>query len=183
VRDTDIRFRLRDQLEAEFSGDLIRNEMGLCLGETRVDLAVINGHLHGYEIKSERDTLTRLKIQIELYDRVLDYSTIVTSSRHLDRVRGMVPAHWGIVEARGNDAEVMLHTVRKPTLNRQLQPLCLAQLLWRDEAAAILIARGEAVRHRETRWDLWDRLALIPLRTLQGHVRRVLKERQYWPGG
>ncbi len=184
MRDIDIRVRLRGVLDDQFRGDRIRNEMGLCLGETRVDIAVINGHLHGYEIKSDRDTLDRLPLQVELYDRVLDYSTVVAGTRHLTRAAGLVPARWGLVEARDTPEGVELHTRRQPKSNtRKLDRLAIAQLLWRDEAAAVLTDAGQMVARRETRWDLWDRLALLPLRLLQDHVRRSLKERREWPGG
>jgi hypothetical protein len=47
------------------------DEFGLEHGEVRVDVAVINGELHGYEIKSERDTLERLPRQVKAYSAVL----------------------------------------------------------------------------------------------------------------
>lgn len=183
MRDVDIRSRLRDGLATKFAGDLIRNEVGLCLGETRVDLAVVNGHIHGYEIKSDRDTLARLPSQIELYDRVLDYSTIVCGPRHLANVIDQVPERWGVIEASGAPGAVKLHQRRRPKLNRELDPLSIAQLLWRDEAADVLVSVGQQVRRRDTRWDLWDRLALLPLTKLQLHVRTALKARRAWPGG
>ena len=180
----DIRQRLHAQLSARFDGDLIRGEMGLCLGETRVDVAVVNGHLHGYEIKSERDTLARLSGQVALYDRVLDYSTVVCGARHLDKVLAAIPHRWGVMVANADDVgAVTLRPVRAPKINKAVHPLSVAQLLWRDEAAAILHTRGERVLRRETRWELWDRLAQLPLRTLQRHVRDTLKARRDWPGG
>jgi hypothetical protein len=175
--------QLRVELAQRFPGDVIRGELGLCLGQTRVDLAVVNCHLHGYEIKSERDNLARLPTQIELYNRVLDYSTLVCSVRHLDQVLGQIPDEWGIIKASGSPGEISLAFVRRPQLNRSPDPLAIAQLLWRTEAAQVLSARGERIRSRETRWNLWDRLATLPLRTLQDEVRLKLKERQPWPSG
>jgi hypothetical protein len=170
-------------LRARFPDDLIRNELGLCLGETRVDLAVVNGHLHGYEIKSDRDSLTRLATQITLYDKVLDYSTIVCTTRHLARAAERVPSHWGITAAVDTVGDLRLRRVRRAKLNRAGDKLAIAQLLWREEAAGLLRARGEVVAGRETRWDLWDRLALLPLTKLRGHVRDTLRARHEWPGG
>ena len=183
VRDLDIRLQLRAELAQRFAGDIIRGELGLCLGQTRVDLAVVNGHLHGYEIKSERDTLTRLPMQIELYNRVLDFSTAVCSIRHLDRILEQVPDEWGVIAATSSFDQIKLTSIREPSLNTSPDPLAIAQLLWRDEAAWVLTSRGERVRSRETRWNLWDRLAVLPLWTLQDQVRLMLKERQQWPGG
>lgn len=183
MRDLDIRLELRAELGRRFSGDIIRGELGLCLGQTRVDLAVVNGHLHGYEIKSDRDTLARFPAQIKLYNRVLDFSTIVCSERHLGAILDRLPDHWGIIEVSGTPERVVLTHLRAPTLNGSQDPLAIAQLLWRDEVAEILRNRDEIVRTRETRWNLWDRLAALPLETLQREVRLKLKERQVWPGG
>jgi hypothetical protein len=184
MRDLDIRLQLHVELAQRFSGDIIRGEFGLCLGQTRVDVAVVNGSLHGYEIKSERDNLARLPGQIEIYDRVLDYSTIVCGTRHLDRVAGLVPDSWGIIQATDDcSGRVALTSLRVPVINRTPDPLAIAQLLWRAEAAQVLTVRGERVKSKETRWDLWDRLAAIPLETLQCEVRLMLKERRAWLDG
>jgi hypothetical protein len=183
VTERAIRLALIADLRRRFPGDRIRNELGLCLGQTRVDVAVINGHLHGYEIKSERDTLVRLDAQVELYGQVLDTATIVTSGKHVDRVVALVPTWWSVIEADEAMRAVALNTRREGHLNPSPDPLSIAQLLWRDEAAEALIERGDAVRSRETRWDLWDRLAELDLPELQRIVRDRLKARREWPGG
>ncbi|WP_078289749.1 sce7726 family protein [Mycobacterium sp. D16R24] len=180
MRDVDIRAALVDKLRREFHGDKIVNEMGLCLGATRVDVAVINGSLHGYEIKSDRDTLARLPAQIELYSKVLDFCTIVCGDRYLSKMREVVPSWWGIVETRELDGGVILKQRRKPRRNRECDSLSVAQLLWRDEAASLLKTHGECVKARETRWNLWDRLADWPIADLQLGVRTQLKVRPAW---
>ena len=180
MRDVDIRAALVDNLRDLYSGDKIVNEMGLCLGATRVDVAVINGSLHGYEIKSDRDTLTRLPTQVALYNRVLDFSTVVCGPRYVTKIRDVVPEWWGITEVRAADGIVTLRSRRKPRRNRSCDPLSVAQLLWRDEAAEALAARGEVVKRRETRWQLWDRLAEWALPDLQLCVRDRLKARPRW---
>ena len=62
---------------------LIVEELGIRQGAARVDVAVVNGSLHGYEIKSARDTLERLPKQSELYSSVFDTITLVTAENHL----------------------------------------------------------------------------------------------------
>ncbi|HET7057847.1 MAG TPA: sce7726 family protein, partial [Nitrospiraceae bacterium] len=68
--DSDIRRVLRSKLLLKHADELdtvIIEELGLCRGQVRVDLSVVNGLLHGYEIKSDRDSLRRLRSQAELY--------------------------------------------------------------------------------------------------------------------
>ena len=47
------------------------------MGAARVDIAVINGHIRGVEIKAEADSLERLPRQVEAYGRVVDRATLI----------------------------------------------------------------------------------------------------------
>ena len=51
-------------------------ELGLSPFQAVQNIAVINGHLHGYEIKSERDSLRRFHRQERIYSQVLDFVTV-----------------------------------------------------------------------------------------------------------
>src|SRR5437868_3972985 len=65
LRDSDIRPTLLRELQAHFSDpehNLILQEFGC--NAARIDLAVVNGALHGFEIKSDCDSLERLDSQI-----------------------------------------------------------------------------------------------------------------------
>src|SRR5262249_26817602 len=78
--DSGIRPGLRSWLRlkhADESDTVLIEELGLCRGRVRVDVAVVNGLLHGYEIKSDRDSLRRLAGQVEVYGKVLDRATLV----------------------------------------------------------------------------------------------------------
>ena len=161
--------------------------MGLCVGATRVDIAVINGAISGYEIKSDRDTLNRLPGQVALYDLVLDAAWVVTTNRYAARVEAHISPWWGVlgVERQANET-VAFHILRSAAWNDTKQePMAIAQLLWRDEALEELQAidahRGLS---RATRWGVWERLVdSMELADLKATVRRRLKERPSWPGG
>lgn len=92
--DVDIRPVLRRSLLASTAGEgsVVVEELGLCRGRVRVDLAVVNGSLHGYEIKSDRDSLDRLAGQADVYSKVLDQVTLVVGERHLAHAMDRVPA-------------------------------------------------------------------------------------------
>ena len=84
--DAEIRSVLRSRLSQKHtrtSRTVFIEELGLCRGQVRVDLSVVNGLLHGYEIKSDRDSLRRLSGQVELYGKVFDRATLVVGERHL----------------------------------------------------------------------------------------------------
>jgi len=90
---------------------------------------VVNGKLHGYEIKSDADTLKRLPAQAEVYSAVFDLVTIVVGEHHLDTVRAIVPEWWGIVKAAsGNPVRFRSfgHRSQSITESGWLSPTALA---------------------------------------------------------
>lgn len=58
----------------------------------RVDLALFNGHLHAFEIKSDADKLDRLPEQIRRMMRHFDSVGVVCGDRHLEKVVNVVDA-------------------------------------------------------------------------------------------
>jgi hypothetical protein len=47
-----------------------------------------------YEIKSERDDLTRLPGQVAVYGQVLDRATLVVAERHCAAALTLIPDWW-----------------------------------------------------------------------------------------
>jgi len=182
MRDIDIRrVLLSDMRRCHFSepNTLVIEELGMCQGMARVDIAVVNGNFHGYEIKSEHDTLARLPGQTDIYNRALEYVTIVTAQAHAQKIKEIVPTWWGISIATENEHNVAVENLRKHSPNPQIEPFALAQFLWRDEALAELESRGLAGGIRsKSRDELWLRLATeVPLAELAQVVRTTLKNR------
>ncbi|MFI6254571.1 sce7726 family protein [Micromonospora zamorensis] len=186
MRDSDIRQALMTRLVEKYDsepGTQIRHELGLCAGRTRVDVAVINGQISGFEIKSDEDKLSRLVGQAELYSRVLDRASLVTTDRYLDQASQMIPSWWGVWLAVPGKRQVQLRSVRRSRRNPSPNPFSVAQLLWRDEAMALLKERGNhRGLSRAPRWFVWERLTeTLELDELQTEVRRALRTRQDWP--
>jgi len=160
--DADIRPALRAHLLAKHAheGDTaIIEELGMCRGQVRVDLAVVNGVLHGYEIKSDRDSLRRLDGQVDLYSKVLDRATLVVGDRHLGEALDMIPAWWGVVRVRSTSRGPRFKAVRRERKNPGKDPRALVELLWLDDAIALL-ARRDAARgiRGKPRHLVWDRV-------------------------
>jgi hypothetical protein len=186
MRDGDIRPILRDRLAAVHQGDegvLLLEELGLCRGTARADLAVVNGMLKGYEIKSDRDTLFRLPSQAPIYSQVFDTVTLVVAERHLTEAMAITPDWWGIEVALSDQlSKVTLVTVRVEGLNACVDPHSLVQLLWRDEVLSILERLSpEKSFSRKPRKVLWNYLTeALPLPALKAAVRDSLKGRTRW---
>lgn len=185
MHDRDIRTALKQELYSSCANEsdaLIVDEVGLCKGMVRVDIAVVNGTFSGYEIKSDRDTLDRLPTQQEIYSKTFDMVTIVTSGNHVDRIMEKVPPWWGIMEALTRGGKVSFRVIRKPVTNPHIDPFSLAQLLWRNEALLILKERGLADRMlSKPRCALWQKLIdNLSVEELRKVVTECLKARQNW---
>src|SRR5579864_483578 len=187
MRDADIRRVLRQQLDKSSKADdatLIIEELGLCSGIVRVDIAVVNGALKGYEIKSERDTLTRLSAQAATYNRIFDTMTVVVAERHLIAAEALIPNWWGIQVPNSHESSslITIDHVRGESTNPGVDPSLLVQLLWRDEVLNLLdqVNASKSLRSKPRR-VLWEVLArTVPLPQLQDMVRRCLRTRCRW---
>jgi hypothetical protein len=188
MRDRDIRTALHRTELAPFWADgesVVLDEFGICEGDNRVDIAVVNGALHGWEIKSERDTLARLPGQMDAYGRVFDTMTIVVASSHVAAVEKAVPGWWRILEAEyGAGGWLELRIIRAGGLNVEQDAFSLAQLLWRDEVVHLLRERGVKGKElKAMRRVLYARVAeLYALPDLAEHVRSLIKARGVWHG-
>lgn len=181
--DTDIRAALLKRLRATHSDDtLIIEEMGLWQGRARVDVAVVNGSLSGFEIKSDRDTLMRLGRQQDFYGRCFDTMTIVVGRRYLSAARKILPAWWGIIEATHVGGGVKLVPRRREKRNSNVCPEALARLAWKAEAIAILQSHGVMADFESlTRQQLWSKmLQRMSVRSIRDAVREKIKARGDW---
>ncbi|MGP8225783.1 MAG: sce7726 family protein [Terracidiphilus sp.] len=186
MRDRDVRAELHRQLDREHGGDRntrVLDELGLRHGTRRVDVAVVNGSLHGYEIKSDSDTLARLAGQVEVYSAVLDLATLVVGKRLAVDARKHIPKWWGIkIASEESVGKTVLVDYRAPRLNRQIDPIALAELLWRSEAVELLSYLGATPKIlRSPRAVLYQELvSSMPLTQLREAVRTCLKMRTGW---
>ena len=162
---------------------LILDELGLAHARGRIDLAVIGRHVHGYEIKSAKDTLVRLRRQLSIYRLSLHTLTFAVDSRHVSEVRATVPDWCGIIDvALGPRGGYHFHRVQRARLNPDLDPFVLAHLLWRREVQAALSGLGVASRDLQaSRKDLY-RLLLesVSVPELTSLIRQSMMQRRAW---
>lgn len=135
LNDLDIRKKLRRQLAAR--GRVVEEWN---VGASRVDVALISpGLLHGFEIKSDVDSLSRLARQALDYGALCDLCTLVAVPRHCRAAEGMLPSWWGIMSAESDGG---LHYARRPAINPDPSHVALAWQLWCGELRGVLRQRG-----------------------------------------
>ncbi len=162
-------------------------EFGVEHGNRRVDVvATVNGIMHGYEIKSDADTLDRLPEQAEAYSKVFDQVTLVVGQAHIIDAIPIIPDWWGIKLAKlYSDNKVTLLEIRPSLDNPGYDSMSIARLLWRQEALDILESIGKDAGVKSKRREIiYERLASeLSLQDLRDNVREKLSIRQDWRVG
>lgn len=186
TNDLIIRSALKVDLEGRHAKDKkvrIIEELGVCHGTARIDIAVVNGIMHGYEIKSDQDTLQRLPEQMNVFNSVFDKVTLVVGKSHLYGAINMVPDWWGVMIAKVDaDGSVIFNLIREGENNKQQDGVSVARLLWREEALRILEKAGKANGlYSKPRDCIYEKLSTVfDQETLGEKVRETIFVRSDW---
>jgi hypothetical protein len=185
MNDAQIRIATKQALLVQHRGDsetVIFEELGILHGLARIDLAVVNGELHGFELKSDRDTLARLPEQAESYGRVFDRVTLVVEERHVRGAVDLVPDWWGARVAYQESGRLRFCDLKHAVRNPSPDPAAIVALLWRQEALEFLEELGVAGGVRsKCRAEVYSRLVReTNIDDLCHRVRTCLRKRLDW---
>jgi hypothetical protein len=184
--DADIRSALHAQRlrRAKSHPDtLVIDELGLAHARSRIDVAVINGSIHGYEIKSAKDNLDRFADQIGIYRQTLQKLTLVVAPKHVAGIMSLAPEWCGVIAAaQGPRGGISFHVLRNPATNPDIDPVMMAHLLWRDEVVELLGQAGYAPKElRRPRRQLYELLCETKtLREITASIRTFMVRRSTW---
>lgn len=160
----------------------IISEMAICDGRARVDIAVANGKLYGYEIKSDADTLERLATQRECYDKTFDRIIITVGEKYENIIEDYISPWWGIyVVKKTKNGALLIKTKREARNNPGIDVSSLLELLWRDEIEELLRQNGYTGLSKKNR-RLLRKLVIerIPQKEIRDYCRETLKYREGW---
>lgn len=186
MRDSHVRGLLLEhlrRLHIDEPDTRIVDELDLCNGAARVDVAVFNGRLTGWEIKSPRDRLDRLPAQVIYYSKVCDEAWLVTDATHLEAALKVLPDWWGVLKIDVDENGPALVQHRAAEENPHVESESVVRLLWRDETIALLKENGADTSglRRANRAVLWAALVtLLDSNTLRAAVRDTIKARPEW---
>lgn len=182
LNDRGIRMPLKNKLVELRRDDLIIDELNCCQGAVRVDVASIGSSLHGYEIKSELDSLNRLPFQSKAYNYVFDTLTLVSAEKHLKKALEIVPSWWGVWVVQQNATCINFEVFRETQRNPMLRTYEIACLLWKTEAWEIIQQLNlEYKKKNSTRYELWSYLAdNVSADLLTKKVCEALRSRRAW---
>jgi hypothetical protein len=113
------------------------------VGECKADMAILNGTATVYEVKSERDSLSRLERQVAAYAKVFARVYVIAAENHIDAVLGTVPNDVGVLLLNSrHQISTLQDAADKP---ERTSPAAIFDAIRTDEARAILRAKGISV--------------------------------------
>jgi hypothetical protein len=146
-------------------------------GSCKADLAILNGTATVYEIKSDRDSLSRLENQVVNYQKVFPKAYVIAGEGHLQDVLAATPREVGVMSlARWNRVQVVREAVERTDL---LCPATIFDSLRAGEARVILENLGlevPTVPNTMLRSAMRERFELISPEDAHIQMVRVLKQ-------
>src|SRR4051812_27781071 len=133
---TSVKARL-PRLIQSLSKAFLVEEMEVCSGRARIDLAIIGDRLIGIEIKGPQDNVRRLPGQAEAYSQCFDQVILIVHESLALKARTLVPEWWGLVAVGEVDSRVHYRFERRPASNPRMNIEKVLSLLWRDELGAL----------------------------------------------
>lgn len=136
AKDADIRGPLISWLALKhpYDGSTgIVEELEIPRPSARIDVAVVNGEIAGFEIKSDADTLIRLKTQIPAFSLYFDKVSLVTTKKHLRDAQRTIPKWWGIIIFKKDNSFEIFRQSKKnknKNLSANLHSLSKTEIMW-----------------------------------------------------
>jgi hypothetical protein len=104
------------------------------VGTNKADLVLLNGCSTCYEIKTEYDSLVRLKDQLSSYTKLFNKVFVVCSSRMVDEVLALIPTNVGVIEFT---EFCELKTIKLPVENHSIDLALMMKSLRKEEYLSI----------------------------------------------
>jgi len=180
---------IRDFVKAEIPRLIKRNsramlveEMEVCSGRARVDLAVISDSLIGIELKGPKDDVTRLSGQVKAYSQCFDRVVLVVHESLVHKARPLIPDWWGVVISRLSGNQLSYKFEKLPKRNPELDLDAVLSLLWRDEIDSLLLdLLGSTPKPRATKKTIRSELlSNVERHVLHREGLKKLRERTNW---
>ena len=146
------------------------------VGDCKADVAILNGTATVYEVKSERDSLTRLERQIAAYATVFAKVYVIAAESHIRAVANTVPDSVGILCLNSrHQISTLRDAADRP---ESTSPGAIFDAIRAEEARMILSSFGVSIpRVPNTELHAVLREAFVKLDPIQAHegMVRVLK--------
>jgi hypothetical protein len=112
---------------------------------------------HCYEIKSDRDKITRVLDQSKYFDIAFKKISLITTIAQYKKALDIIPAYWGLIVVSGTP-KTKVRYLRKASFSPLFSEQKALLTLWRDELLGILLMKNiiEKPKNKYSRSDLID---------------------------
>lgn len=138
--------------------------------DRRADFLLLNEFTHAFEIKSDFDNTSRLEEQLAEYSSTFDFVTVVTTEKHVKKIRSLSSRKIGLITLRGGD----LVRVREAKQNKRLSKVHLAASISKESLIVELASMNKHASLSEVRAKAVELLSVAELRIA---FRREIEKR------
>lgn len=181
TRDEDIRAALELWLLSKQHDSLVRiiHEFPIPRPSARIDIALINGRISGYEIKSDVDSLTRLPSQVSSYRKIFEHLCFVTTPKKSKSILEKTPQWCGVMSY---SCEGGFKILRKIKLNPDIDIECLLYSLSKKELLMISFMESlNSIKTKQCKSEIIATIiAKISKRAVLRNCRYQLKNRHHF---
>lgn len=156
---------------------VVINEMVVANWSRRADIAVANGRLYGFEIKSHFDTLKRLPGQVESFQAHFDKVVVVAASKFIKTLERDYPSEIGILEVYEVSGRAKLRQVRAGRISEVKDIFKLTSLITKSELERFVRQKGIAIRFGMSRSELVSACGVVSIKLLRAYVLDCIKQR------
>ena len=161
---------------------MLVEEMEICSGRARADIAVIGDHLIGIELKGPKDNINRLPRQVKAYSQCFDRVVLVVHESLAQKAKPLIPDWWGLVVSLQRNHQLTYKYERLPKPNPDLDLDALLSLLWREEIDSLLAdLLGNTPMPRATKKTIREKLlSQVTHPILHSASLKMLRDRTNW---
>lgn len=156
---------------------VVISEMVIANWSRRADIALANGRLYGFEIKSHFDTLKRLPGQVESFQAHFDKVIIVAASKFISAIERDYPSEIGILEVYESSGRAKIRQVRAGRICEVKDVSRLTSLLTKSELEKFVRQTSSLFQLGMSRSELVHLCGSKAGRQLRIYVLNCIKER------
>lgn len=177
----EIKIELCKRLKEKFPNNIVYAEKEfyqLGKGNTsRIDTFMINNGLFiGYEIKSNKDAINRLKKQIPKYIKLFNKLIIVSESKKIIALKKLVPSYCGLIEVfKTHTGEFCFNRIQKAKKIFKQNKKHLLNVIRKKEL--LLYFSKEKLKNYSKRKIINEIVKKFSLKELRSIIETLLKER------
>ena len=140
--DKDIRDIFSTHYKKKFPNSNLLNEVRINNGLAIADLVSVGEKtFHCYEIKSDRDKITRIIDQSKYFDIAFNKISLITTVAHQKRALDIIPDYWGLIIV-SNTPKIKIRYIRKASFSPLFSKQKTLLTLWRDELLGIMLMKN-----------------------------------------